>query len=63
MEGTRLEEIYNAHDQYYWKATAKIGSIFGSKVEGELTGIGPTKEKALERLAQEQKNLHDSMFE
>lgn len=62
MEGVRVEEIRNAHGQHYWKAVAQIGSIFGSEVEGELTGIGRTRERALERLAQEQKRLYESLW-
>lgn len=53
MRGIVIEEIHNAHGQHYWKAASQIGSIFGSPVEGELIGIGATKEKALEKLAQE----------
>lgn len=63
MEGTKVVEIHNAHGQHYWKATAKIGSLFGSEVEGELTGCGRTKEQALERLKEERKRLHDSLWE
>lgn len=29
-----------------WKATAPIGSIFGSEVDGECSGTGPTREAA-----------------
>lgn len=62
MEGAVIEEITNAHGQHYFKATAQIGTIFGSEVEGELTGIGSTREKALEKLAQEQHKLHESLW-
>ncbi len=50
------------HGKPCWKATAKIGSIFGSEVEGELVAIGKTKEIALERLAEERRKLHESLW-
>jgi hypothetical protein len=60
--GVVVEEINNAHGQHYWKATARIGSIFGAEVEGELTGMGPTKEQALERLKEEREKLYESLW-
>lgn len=45
-----------------WLASAKIGSIFGSEVDGELTGKGATKEEALKALKQERKELNDSLW-
>lgn len=45
-----------------WKATAPIGSIFGSDVEGECRGIGATKEAALEALAKDRNNLYESLW-
>ncbi len=45
-----------------WEATAEIGAIFGSDVEGECSGTGPTKEAALEALAKDRKHLHDSLW-
>lgn len=62
MQGTTVEEIHNAHGQHYWKATAQIGTIFGSEVEGELTGFGRTKEAALAALAKERRDLNDSLW-
>lgn len=62
MDGTKVVEIRNAHGQHYWKATARIGSIFGADVEGELNGIGRTKEQALQRLEEERKKLYESMW-
>lgn len=44
-----------------WKATAPIGTIFGLEVEGECSGIGPTKEAAIEALAKDRRNLNDSL--
>jgi len=55
-------ELCPNHGKPCWKATAQIGTIFGSEVEGELVGIGHTKEKALERLAEERTKLHESLF-
>lgn len=46
-----------------WKATCPIGTIFGSEVKGECSGIGATKEAALEALAKDRKNLNDSLWE
>lgn len=62
MEDARVVEIHNAHGQHYWKATSKIGSIFGSEVEGEIVGYGRTKEQALERLKEETRKLADSLW-
>lgn len=45
-----------------WKATAPIGTIFGSEVEGECSGTGATKEAALEALAKDRRNLNDSLW-
>lgn len=45
-----------------WKATCPIGTLFGSEVEGECSGIGATKEAAPEALAQDRKNLNDSLL-
>jgi hypothetical protein len=45
-----------------WKATAPIGTLFGSEVEGECSGTGATKEAALEALAKDRKNLNDSLW-
>lgn len=46
-----------------WIATARIGSIFGSEVEGELRGVGQSREAALAKLAEAQKDLADSLWE
>lgn len=45
-----------------WKATAPIGTIFGSEVNGECSGVGPTKEAALEALAKDRHNLSESLW-
>jgi hypothetical protein len=45
-----------------WKASCPIGTIFGSEVDGECSGIGPTKEAAIEALKQDRKNLFDSLW-
>ncbi len=45
-----------------WVATAKIGSIFGAEVHGDLTGIGKTREQALARLKEEQAKLAESLW-
>jgi hypothetical protein len=59
-----VKEINNVHGQHYWIATAPIGSIFGSEVQGaECKGIGRTKEEALERLQHDLKNFNDSLWE
>jgi uncharacterized protein YbjQ (UPF0145 family) len=62
MNETKIEEKTNADGNVYFKATAKIGSIFGSEVEGECTGIGETKEQALKRLEQDIENLSESLW-
>jgi hypothetical protein len=63
MEGIVFKECTNCDgESKYWKATAKIGSLFGQEVEGEIKGIGKTKEIALERLAKERKKLYDSLW-
>ena len=45
-----------------WEATSPIGSIFGSEVEGECRGVGPTKEIALENLSKDRAKLHESLW-
>ena len=62
MDEPVLTEINNAHGQHYWRAVAQIGTIFGSEVEGEISAIGRTKEQALERLAEERRKLHESLW-
>lgn len=62
MDGVVLTEIHNCHGQHYFKAVAQIGTIFGAEVEGELTGIGSTKEQALKRLDEERHKLHESLW-
>lgn len=62
MREPRVAELPNALGGTYWKATAPIGSIFGSEVEGECVGIGATREQALERLAEDEKNLAESLW-
>jgi hypothetical protein len=61
MDGVTWEQLPN-HGQPCWRATQKIGSIFGSEVDGELHGIGATKDVALERLAEERRQLHESLW-
>lgn len=63
LAGAICEELPNALGGTYWKATAKIGSIFGSQVEGEICGIGKTREQAIKRLAEERKKLYDSLWD
>lgn len=62
MEGVVFELLPN-HGKPCWKASAQIGTIFGSEVHGELIGFGPTKEAALEKLHDEQRKLHESLWE
>lgn len=45
-----------------WKATCPIGTLFGHEVDGQCSGVGPTKESALEALAKDRKNLNDSLW-
>jgi hypothetical protein len=61
MEGVTVIELPN-HGKPCFKAVSKIGSLFGSEVEGELTGIGATREQALERLKEERAKLYESMW-
>ena len=61
MNGVEFTHHEN-HGKPYWKATAQIGTLFGQKVEGELTGIGWTKEQALERLEKEHSELYESLW-
>lgn len=64
MEGVTFEEITNPNSRtgHYWKATQKIGSIFGSEVEGQIEAFGSTKEKAVENLASERQRLNESLW-
>ena len=62
MDGIDVKEITNSMGQHYFKATSKIGYIFGYEVEGELTGIGTTRDMALARLASEREKLYESLW-
>lgn len=57
-EDTRFEQMPDGR----WKAFKKIGSIFGAEVDGELCGIGATKELALKDLENGRKKLNDSLW-
>ena len=57
-----ITEVTNDMGQHYWKAVAPVGSLFGQEVEGELTGIGQTKDEALRRLADERSKLYESLW-
>jgi len=61
-EGVTLEERTNCDGSKYWYAKQAIGSLFGYEVEGECSGIGRTKEQALERLAEDKRKLQESMW-
>ena len=58
MGDTTVKQLHDGT----WKATCPIGTIFGAAVEGECSGIGATKEAALEALKQDRKNLNDSLW-
>ena len=58
MKGTKIKQLANGS----WQATAKIGSIFGSEVNGRCMGIGETKEKALEALEKDRRELSDAIW-
>lgn len=58
MGETKVEQLPNGS----WLASCPIGTLFGSEVEGECRGEGPTKEAALEALARDRKNLNDSLW-
>ena len=63
MDNVRTEFICNGMGQRYWKATAKIGALFGGDVEGgDLEGIGRTEQEALERLHDATVEFHESMW-
>jgi hypothetical protein len=57
-----VEELPNALGGTYFKATQPIGYLFGSRVHGELEGIGATKEQALERLKLDRDNLYEGLW-
>ncbi len=61
-ENIRLEEKTNIDGSKYWCAKQDIGTLFGSKVHGECSGIGRTKEQALERLKEDIKKLGESLW-
>ena len=45
-----------------WIATAPIGTIFGSPVQGECTGTGATREEALASLDDDRRKLAESIW-
>lgn len=61
MESVVVTELSN-HGKPCFKATARIGTIFGFEVEGECSGIGPTIEIALQRLDEDRKRLYESLW-
>lgn len=62
VEQPVLTRCENCGGSLYWKAVAQIGSIFGHKVDGQITGIGKTREIALARLEEERKKLYESLW-
>lgn len=58
MDETRVEQLPDGS----WKASAKIGSIFGAEVEGELTGKGATEQDARQALLKERRDLNESLW-
>lgn len=58
MGDTKVEQLPDGT----WLATCPIEALFGSEVQGDCRGHGPTKEAALEALAKDRKNLSDSMW-
>jgi hypothetical protein len=61
--GATVAEVPDGLGGTCWKATAPIGDIFGSPVEGECSGIGRTKDEALARLKQDQQKLYESLWD
>lgn len=57
-----VEEIHNGHGQHYFKATAKIESVFGSEVSGQVVGIGRNRKQAMDRLNDEITKLAESLW-
>jgi len=62
MGGATVREVSNGLGGTCWVATAPIGSIFGAEVHGECKGIGRTREQAIERLKEDQRNLAESLW-
>lgn len=58
-----LEQRKNCDGSLYWYAERRIGSIFGSVVQGVCSGIGRTKGQALERLQEDEAQLYESLWE
>ena len=64
MNKPHTQFITNGMGQRYWKATAKIGALFGHvpDISGDLEGIGRTEREALERLHNATVEFHESMW-
>jgi len=45
-----------------WLATAPIGCLFGSPVEGECRGTGDTQDAAIAALQADQDRLYESLW-
>jgi hypothetical protein len=58
MEDTKIEQMPDGK----WVARAKMGSVFGVEVEGELTGEGDTKEDALAALKKNQDEMYEVLW-
>jgi len=58
MGNIHIKQMYDGR----WRASCPIETLFGSEVEGECSGIGETKEEALENLKKDRKNLNDSLW-
>lgn len=62
MDGATVTKHSNHDGQPYYKAVAKIGTIFGSEVDGQCEGIGRTPKEALQRLKEDERKLADSLW-
>ena len=64
--GVNVREVTSVNGQVYWKASCEIDSIFGVELEEGsgpvMTGIGATKEQALERMREECRKFNESLF-
>jgi hypothetical protein len=62
MEAVTCEQKTNIDGQPYWVCRQPIGTIFGSEVNGECSGIGRTQEQAMERLQEDVRKLSESIW-
>ncbi len=62
FKDVRMEERTNVDGSKYWYAEQDIESLFGQEVNGACSGIGRTREHALQRLEEDKNKLNELLW-